>query len=876
MGGSIPVSSQMPPQAPPPESSESASGVFAALRGIMDVAHLRANITHVRRIPARDPRYADFPGALDPRITDALRERGIEQLYCHQARSIEAALAGRDVVVVTPTASGKTLCFNLPVVNELLAHPQSRALYMFPTKALAQDQYLELYGLTQGAGGGLKVYTFDGDTPSNARRAIRAAGNIVLTNPDMLHTGILPNHTGWIKLFENLKFVVIDEVHHYRGVFGSHVANVLRRLARVCEFYGSRPQFICCSATIANPREVAERLTGREFELVDDNGAPAGEKIFLCYNPPVVNEELGIRRGVVNEARRVATRFLAAEVQTIIFARSRMRVEVLLNYLRKTMRKLRRDPNRIAGYRGGYLPNERRLIEQGVKSGQILGVVSTNALELGIDIGQLRAAILAGYPGSVASTFQQAGRAGRKAEISVVVIIASSSPLDQYIIGHPDFIFGSAPENAIINPDNVPILASHVKCAAFELPFEDGELFGGVNPLPVLQYLEEEGVLHHSGGKWHWSSDVFPGEQVSLRSASAENFVVVNVNDKNRVMAEVDFDSTPFLIHTEAIYMHNGQTYFIDNLDWDRRTAYARPVASDYYTDALAKTDIRVLQVDMVEEFATGATPSLVPGAPAPETKPAPMARLGSGEEFPLKPRPDATPPAANDLPPRDADVVRAVVETATGQDARRPAPPAHAHGHGGDFAVIAMPLLAKSFGEVSVSTEIAKFKKIRFETHENVGYGDIHLPTLEMQTEAFWFTLTPEAKEWLEAQRLDLGAGLGGVAAVLAQVAPLFVLCDPRDLACVPMVRAPHDECPTVYLYDRYPGGTGLARKIFDLDREILAAALEVVRGCHCDSGCPSCVGPEVELGNHAKQAARALLEAMVAGGREAGQQSG
>lgn len=837
------------PDETPPNGE--ASGVYEALRAILGVGHIARNITHLHHVSERPPRYSDFPEALHPELVSALRGRGIQQLYSHQAGAVEAALRGEDIVVVTPTASGKTLCFNTPVVQELISNPDARALYLFPTKALAQDQYQELHQLTESVGRPIKVYTFDGDTPANARRAIRVAGNLVLTNPDMLHTGIMPHHTGWIKLFERLRYVVIDEIHQYRGVFGSHMANVLRRLARICEFYGSRPQFICCSATVANPRDLAETLTGRKFTLIDDNGAPAGEKYFLFYNPPVVNEELGIRRGVVNEARRITARFLAADVQTIVFARSRMRVEVLLNYLKKTMIRLHRSPDRIAGYRGGYLPNERRMIEQGVKSGEILGVVSTNALELGIDIGQLRAAVIAGYPGSIASTWQQAGRAGRKAEAAVAVLIGSSSPLDQYLITHPEYFFGNSPESAIVNPENVAILANHIKCAAFELPFADGEQFGTVNPAPVLQYLSDQHVLRHTGDKWYWSSDVFPSEGVSLRSASTENFVVVNVADKNRIMAEIDYDSAPFLIHTEAIYMHQSQTYFIENLDWDRRTAYARLQASDYYTDALAKSDIRVLQVDLTGDMLDTPEPSASPI----ETE------STHEQEFPLVKSAEPSPSASVDVPKFGPDEVRVLVERATGG---RPLPQ-----FGKPQTVLNLtipyPLLSRNFGEVVVSTIVAKFKKIRFETHENIGYGDVHVPPLEMQTEAYWLTFKPEAKQWMEASGLDLGSALGGLSSLLSNVVPLFVLCGPHDVTSVPMVRAPHDELPTIYLYDQYPGGIGLARKVYELDKQILGASLEILSGCGCGDGCPSCVGPGLELSAKSKLSARVLLEAML-----------
>lgn len=858
---------------------------IGALKSMLAIPHIARNITHVHRVAERPARWADFPGELDARLAKALKQRGYQALYTHQAGAIRASLAGDDVAIVTPTASGKTLCFNIPILQQILREPESRALYLFPTKALAQDQYLELHEIAEACGESIKVYTFDGDTPATARKAIRVAGNIVLTNPDMLHTGILPHHTTWIKFFERLRYVVVDEVHHYRGVFGSHLANVLRRLARICEFYGSRPQFICCSATIANPLEIAEKLTGRKFTLIDDNGAPAGEKYFVFYNPPVVNEELGIRRGVVNEARRIATRFLASNTQTIVFARSRMRVEVLLNYLRKTMIKLHRDPNRIAGYRGGYLPNERRVIEQGVKSGEILGVVSTNALELGIDIGQLRAAIIAGYPGSIASTWQQAGRAGRKSETAVVVLVASSSPLDQFLIAHPHYFFGKAPESAIVNPDNATILASHIKCAAFELPFVDGEMFGDISPMPVLQYLADEHVIRPTGGKWFWSSDVYPSESVSLRSASTDNFVVVNVRDKNRIMAEVDYDSVPFLIHTQAIYMHMSETYYIEDLDWERRTAFARPQKVDYYTDALAKNDIRVLQVDETEPWdgaasvlrdtaSTTSTKSIpsnlsmppqaeIPKLEAPQHIPdsgaPPLSRLGSNEEYPLERKVAGYPSAARDLPPYGPDVVRNEIQKLSGA-----ANPEIAAAETALNLRIPPPVRAKSFGEVVVSTLVSKYKKIRFETHENIGYGDVHIPPLEMQTEAYWLTFANEAREWLEAAGLDLGAGLTGLAHLLSHTVPLFVLCDPRDVVSVPMLRAPHDEMPTVYIYDRYPAGIGLARRIYDLDRKILAAARDIIAQCPCSTGCPSCVGPEADARGKSKVTARTLLEAI------------
>ncbi|MFQ5631616.1 MAG: DEAD/DEAH box helicase, partial [bacterium] len=454
------------------------------------------NVTYWKDEPAREARFDAFPQNMSPVLQKALEARGIRKLFTHQAQAVEQILSGENVIIVTPTASGKTLCYNIPIINKMLDDPEARALYLFPTKALSQDQMHEIHDLVTEMGVDLKVYTFDGDTPQSARKAIRSAGHIVVTNPDMLHQGILPHHTLWIKLFENLKYIVVDEIHHYRGVFGSHLANVVRRLHRICKFYGSNPQFICSSATIANPQELAEKITGAKVKVIDDNGAPRGEKHFIFYNPPVVNFELGIRASSVRESQRIAQHFLTEGVQTIVFARSRVRVELLSKYLQEKVRDNLKLKNRIKGYRGGYLPNERRTIEKGLRSGEILGVISTNALELGIDIGELHACVMSGYPGTIASTWQQAGRAGRKIETSIAVLVATSGPLDQYIINHPEFFTDKSPEAAIVDPNNLLIMVSHIKCAAFELPFVDGEKFGtGESAVDatrdILEYLAE-------------------------------------------------------------------------------------------------------------------------------------------------------------------------------------------------------------------------------------------------------------------------------------------------------------------------------------------------------------------------------------------------
>jgi len=574
------------------------------LEHIRQSPEIMENVTHWHTIPPREARTADFPQELHPRLAEALRRRGIGSLFTHQRDAYEAVRAGRHVVAVTPTASGKTMCYNLPVLQSLLENESGRALYLFPTKALAQDQVAELQELADLMEADIKTHTYDGDTPPTVRTAIRNAGHIVVTNPDMLHSAILPHHTKWVKLFENVRYIVIDELHAYRGVFGSHVANVIRRLKRICRFYGSKPQFICASATIDNPGEHAERLIGEPVTLVDNNGAPMGEKHFIFYNPPVVNHQLGIRRSSVLETQKLAALLLRQGVQTIVFARSRVRVEILLTYLQELVRN-ELGTKSIRGYRGGYLPKLRREIERGLRSGEIRGVVSTNALELGIDIGQLQACVLNGYPGTVASTWQQSGRAGRRQGSSVTFLVASSNPLDQYIIENPDFFFNRPPERALIHPDNLLILIDHIKCAAYELPFEEGETFGAEPLRDMLEYLAEEKVLHRVSNRWYWMEQSFPAHGISLRSAAQENFVIVDMTDPtHRVLGECDRFSAPTLIHEEAIYLHEGVQYQVEKLDYPEKKAYVREVDVDYFTDANLAVELKVLHVD--KEQASG------------------------------------------------------------------------------------------------------------------------------------------------------------------------------------------------------------------------------------------------------------------------------
>jgi DEAD/DEAH box helicase domain-containing protein len=740
----------------------------------IEAAITRIHHAAIRHEPATSGAYQDVPGSVSPILRRALSDRGIRQLYSHQAEAFQLIEQSQNVVIVTPTASGKTLCYNLPILNLLLADPGARAMYLFPTKALAEDQLHELQTAIDAMGSEIRVFTYDGDTPQDARKAIRQRANIVLTNPDMLHAGILPHHTRWAKLFENLRYIVIDELHYYRGVYGSHLANVLRRLKRICEFYGSKPIFICCSATIANPRELAEALTESPFSIVDSNGAPRGEKFFVFYNPPVVNRQLGIRRSYIAETRRLALEFIQHQLQTLVFANNRLATEILVTYLKDAVERGPLPTDTVRGYRGGYLPRERREIERKLRDGEIRAVVATNALELGIDIGSLDAVVMAGYPGTIASTWQRAGRAGRRQSASAAVLVASSAPLDQYIVEHPDYFFGRSLEHAYINPDNLEILLAHLKCASFELPIQDGEKFGAHDTTEMCRFLEESGFLHHSAGAWHWTSDSYPADATSLRSVSSDNFVVVDITGEPAVVAEAAFTTALTTLHENAIYLHEARQYHVERFDYKERKAYVRRVHCDYYTDAIDYTQVKTL-----EEFESEA--------------------FGGAR---------------------------------------------------------------KCHGDVRVNRQIVGFKKIKFYTMENVGAGDLSMPEQEMHTTAFWLhfpaafmarfpDLTPDQKR----------SGLAGLSNALRTVAALLLMCDPRDLGVA------FSEEPNLYLYDCYPGGVGQSAPLYRMADRLVKLTSELLAGCECEAGCPSCVGPVGEIGERGKEAAMRIARELLAG---------
>jgi DEAD/DEAH box helicase domain-containing protein len=559
--------------------------------------------------PPRPGSFADIPAWVNERLKNALFARGIDRLYTHQAAALDGFREGKNIVVVTPAASGKTLCYNLPILNSLMENPETRAIYLFPTKALSQDQLDELQGLIDSVQAPIKTFTYDGDTPPDARQAIRSAGHIILTNPDMLHQAILPHHTLWMRLFENLRFVVLDELHAYRGVFGSHLANVLRRLKRTANHYGAKIQFVAASATIGNPKDHAERLMEEPVTLVDENGAPTGRRYIILWNPPVVNYELGIRANYLKETEEVMARAMMEGVRSITFARSRLNVEILVSNLRSRFSALPHTLSAIRGYRGGYLPEERRQIEAGLRNAEVQAVISTNALELGIDIGSLEFAILAGYPGTIASTLQQWGRAGRKYQTSAALLISSSAPMDQFIFHRPGHLIGASPESARTAPDNPFILAAHLKCALFELPVRRDEAIAAREPVgDLLEFLRLQGAAHASANMWHWIGEKFPADEISLRTFPGENVVVSEVSGtRKETIGEVDFFSAPLLLHEQAIYLHEGAPYEVIHFDYENRRAEVKRVSVEYFTDAIDYTRIKVLKENRGSSSALGA-----------------------------------------------------------------------------------------------------------------------------------------------------------------------------------------------------------------------------------------------------------------------------
>jgi DEAD/DEAH box helicase domain-containing protein len=840
------------------------------------------NLVTWRTLPARPSQTYPFPADLPATVRQTLVATGIHSLYSHQLEAWTQSQAGENIILATSTASGKTLAYNLPVLAGLLNNSEARALYLFPTKALSQDQLSNLQTLNLALDTlNLAPSIYDGDTPQSARLAIRRNARIVLSNPDMLHTGILPHHTNWADFFTNLKFVVIDEMHTYRGVFGSHVANVLRRLKRVAKFYGAKPQFILASATIGNPKELAENLIEEPVHLIDNDGSARGPRHFIIYNSPLTDESLGLRKSSLLEGVRLAQDLLRSDIQSVVFARSRRSVEIILRYLQENQSSNSLVSNLqspIRGYRSGYLPHQRREIEKGLRDGSVKTVVATNALELGIDIGGLGAAILVGYPGTVASARQQAGRAGRGLESAVAVMVASASPIDQFLAHHPEYFFDRSPEQALVNPDHLLILLGHLRCAMFELPFEKGESFGrlsGEQLEEFLNFMLSNNEAHLSNEKYYWMSDQYPAANISLRSASPQSVVLQTTMDTSTSLSAgsrpltigtVDGESATWMTHPGAIYLHEAQSYFVDELNLEEHIARLRPIESDYYTEPLQQTSIQVLSIS--EEF------------PSPLGSPTGVLRKGQGEGT------------------------------------------------------------TKSWGELQVTTQVTGFRKRRWYTHENLGEEPLDLPPSDLQTTGYWLSLSEETvtrlretgawsndpnnygPEWARIrervrardgykcqvcgapestrqhdvhhktpfraftsmaeanrpenlttlcaschhkveQNVRMRSGLAGLAYVLGNLAPLFLMCDTGDLGShIEPIENETFGGPTVVLYDLVPAGIGFSQKLFELHDDLIARALELVRECACTDGCPSCVGPGGENGYGGKEEALAILK--------------
>ena len=834
------------------------------------------NIVAWQTLPARPAQTHPFPDDLPASIKQTLIAAGIHTLYSHQLEAWILTQGGENVILSTGTASGKTLSYNLPVFASLLQSPNARALYLFPTKALAQDQFSNLRSLATGLQF-LNPAIYDGDTPQSARSAVRRNGRIVLSNPDMLHTGILPHHTSWLDFFANLRFVVIDEAHTYRGVFGSHVANVIRRLKRVANFYGAHPQFILASATIGNPKELAERLIEEPIHLIDTDGSARGPRHFIIYNPPIVDEALGLRKSSLLEGVRLARDLINSNVQSVMFARSRRSVEIILRYLQGDLtpdsspesplidfKSLPSPQSFVRGYRSGYLPTQRREIEKGLREGTVKTVVATNALELGIDIGGLGAALLVGYPGTVASARQQAGRAGRGLESAAAVMVASASPLDQFLAHHPEYFFERSPEQALVNPDHLLILLEHLRCAMFELPFQKGEGFGSLSGEIVddyLQFLLSNNEAHLSNEKYYWMADQYPAGNISLRSASPQGVVLqTTMDDRPLTIGTVDGESALWMVHPGAIYLHEAQSFFVKDLNLEEHIAYLKPIESDYYTEPLQGTEVSILS-ESAQAAVLGGEKKWGELQVTTQVTGFRKRRWYTHENLGEEPL---------ELPPTDLMTtgywVSLSEETVTrlreaGVWSNDP------NDYGPDWSRTRDRVRARDkytcqvCGAVESDPSSTLRASRQHDVHHKIPFRAF--PSyLEANRMDNLTTLCPSCHHKVE-QNVRMKSGLSGLAYVLGNLAPLFLMCDGGDLGThVEPVENQNFGQPTIVLYDAIPAGIGFSQKLFEMHNELIARALELVSECPCLDGCPSCVGPGGENGYGGKQEALEILK--------------
>ncbi len=806
-----------------------------------------ANVTEWRLIPAQSPKYAPFPAKLHPDLIQALRRRGITALYSHQAEAFSRALHGEHIMVVAASASGKSLCYHLPILDTLIKTPDARALYLFPTKALAQDQFNSINHLIHAlpeplATEGLPVSTYDGDSPTRLRPTIRSVARLLITNPDMLHVGILPHHTEWSNFFRHLRFVVIDEAHTYRGVFGSHLANVLRRLRRIAAFYGAHLQFILTTATLANPQEFATRLIEAEVSIVDEDGSARGPKHFVIYNPPLTDEKLGLRRSALQESVRLANDLLAYGIQTIVFGRSRRTVELILRYLRESPGisiSIENKDEAIRGYRSGYLPAHRRKIESGLRAGVVRLVAATNALELGVDIGGLGAAVLVGYPGTISAAWQQAGRAGRGQEPALALLIATSDPLDQFLAKHPDYFWERSVEHALINPDNLLILLDHIRCAAFELPFQQNEAFGN---LPVdqvkefLQFLVSQHVLHASGGRYFWMTDQYPAQAVSLRSASADSVLLqVWEEDHATIIGQLDRHSALWMTHPGAIYLHEAQMYLVEELDLSNNIAQLRPVESDYYTLPRSETTVQHLDT-FAEEQKNGVIKAHGELKVTRQVVGYQKVRWYTHEMLAVE---------VLDLPPTELlttgywlALEGNIVDALRQEGLWRNDP----NDYGPNWNMQRERARRRDGFRCQVCGAPEQGRSHDVHHRQPFRLFPSYLQANQLEN---LITLCPNCHRRAEAA-VRVRSGLAGLGYILGHLAPFFLMCDPTDLGVHVDPASPLAAGkPTIVLYDMTPGGIGLSTRLYDLQDELLARAAEQVADCPCADGCPSCVGP-------------------------------
>ncbi|MEO8355940.1 MAG: DEAD/DEAH box helicase [Chloroflexota bacterium] len=839
------------------------------------------NLVAWRTLPARPAQTHPFPDDLPAPVKRTLIASGIHSLYSHQLEAWTHVHLGENIILSTGTASGKTLAYNLPVFATLLQDSNARALYLFPTKALAQDQHINLQSLISTLQSPILPSSaiYDGDTPQKDRSAIRRNARIVLSNPDMLHTGILPHHTNWSDFLTHLRFVIIDEAHTYRGVFGSHVANVIRRLKRVANFYGANPQFILASATIGNPKELAEKLIEKPVHLIDNDGSARGPRHFIIYNPPLTDESLGLRKSSLLEGVRLAQDLIASNVQSVVFARSRRSVEIILRYLQGAQSpdsspesplieydSLPNPQSVIRGYRSGYLPAQRREIEKGLRDGTVKTVVATNALELGIDIGGLGAAILVGYPGTVASTRQQAGRAGRGLESAVAVLVASASPLDQFLAHHPEYFFERSPEQALVNPDHLLILLEHVRCAMFELPFQKGEGFGALPRESIdeyLQFLVSNSEAHESHDKVFWMADQYPAANISLRSASPQGVVLqTTMEDRPQTIGTVDGESALWMVHPGAIYLHEAQSFFVKELNLEDHIARLKPIESDYYTEPLRTTEVTVLSTS-AEAVVLGAEKKWGELQVTTQVTGFRKRRWYTHENLGEEPL---------DLPSTDLQTTGYWVslsgETIShlrdlGAWTNDP------NNYGPNWGKMRERVRARDKYTCQVCGAIESGRQ--HDVHHKTPFRSYMArdgspdPSQANRLENLT-TLCPSCHHKVE-QNVRMRSGLAGLAYVLGNLAPLFLMCDAGDLGShVEPVENQTFGQPTVVLYDLVPAGIGFSQKLFELHDGLIARALELVSACPCADGCPSCVGPGGENGYGGKQEALEILKELTA----------